>query len=276
MKEKTIGFIGLGNMAGAIIKGLRQSRDFREQKIIGFDLDEDKRGMMARDYNVVITENTLAVAKKSDVLVLAVKPQSFDELLPLLVPVLKVKQLVISIAAGKPLSYLNGHLGEEQPILRVAPNINAKAGASMTAICRNESVSTEQLDEGIAIFDAVGSVIVLEENELPAFSAIAGAGPAFAFTFIDALSTAGIRAGLPRAVAQKTASAMLFGSAKLVAESGEHPRALVDQVTSPGGTTIEGTHALSRLGFEHAVQEAVKAVIDKEKMLMDKAKSEKQ
>ncbi|MDI9519729.1 MAG: pyrroline-5-carboxylate reductase [Bacillota bacterium] len=276
MKEKTIGFIGLGNMASAIIKGLRQSRDFRNLKIIGFDLDEDKRDLMSRDYDVAITENTLAVAKDSDILILAVKPQSFDELLPLLVPVLKEKQLVISIAAGKPLAYLCGYLGKDQPILRVTPNINAKAGASMTAICQNEAVSPEQLEAGSAIFDAIGSVIVLEESKMPAFSAIASAGPAFAFTFIDALSTAGIRAGLPRAVAQQAASAMLFGSAKLVAESGEHPRALVDQVTSPGGTTIEGTHTLSRLGFEHAVQEAVKAVIDKEKTLMGKAKDDKQ
>lgn len=274
MKEKTIGFIGLGNMAGAIIRGLRNSRAFSERKILGFDLDESKREMMAREMNVSITENTLAVAKSSDILVLAIKPQGFDELLPLIKPVLKAKQLIISIAAGKTLNYLERMLGEEHAILRVTPNINAKAGASMTAICKNEAVSEAQLEEGSAIFDAIGSVVVLKEDKMPAFSAIAGAGPAFAFTFIDALVTAGVRAGLPRDLAQQAAGAMLFGSAKLVAESGEHPRALVDQVTSPGGTTIEGTHALSRLGFEHAVQEAVKAVIEKETLLMRKSEEE--
>lgn len=274
MKEKTIGFIGLGNMASAIIKGLRQSRAFAERKIVGFDLDGQKREQAARDFNVTLAESVLSTVKACEILVLAIKPQGFDELLPAIAPALKEKQLVISIAAGKTLAYLNDKLGSKQPILRVTPNINAKAGASMTAVCGNASVSAAQLEEGSAIFDAVGSVVVLEEGKMPAFSAIAGAGPAFAFTFIDALATAGVRAGLPREPAQQAASGMLFGSAKLVAEAGEHPRALVDQVTSPGGTTIEGTHALSRLGFEHAVQEAVKAVIDKEMLLTRKSAEE--
>lgn len=271
MKEKSIGFIGLGNMASAIIKGLRQSRAFKERTILGFDLDQSKGEQAQKEYGLEVLESVLAVAKKSAVLILAIKPQGFADLLPVIKPVLKGSQLVISIAAGISLATLNQALGLEQPILRVVPNINARAGASMTALCPNERVSAEQLEEGSAIFDAIGSVLVLEESKMPAFSAIAGAGPAFAFTFIDALATAGVRAGLPRELAQQAASAMLFGSAKLVAESGVHPRALVDQVTSPGGTTIEGTHALSRLGFEHAVQEAVKAVIDKETLLLKKS-----
>ncbi len=271
MKEKSIGFIGLGNMASAIIKGLRQSRAFKERTILGFDLDQSKGEQAQKEYGLEVLESVLAVAKKSAVLILAIKPQGFADLLPVIKPVLKGSQLVISIAAGISLATLNQALGLEQPILRVVPNINARAGASMTALCPNERVSAEQLEEGSAIFDAIGSVLVLEESKMPAFTAIAGAGPAFAFTFIDALATAGVRAGLPRELAQQAASAMLFGSAKLVAESGVHPRALVDQVTSPGGTTIEGTHALSRLGFEHAVQEAVKAVIDKETLLLKKS-----
>ena len=124
-----------------------------------------------------------------------------------------------------------------------------------------------KLQTAAAIFDAVGSVSVLPESRLSAFSAIAGAGPAFAYAFIDALATAGIQAGLPRPLAQQAACAMLLGSAKLVMESGEHPRALIDQVTSPGGTTIEGMHKLAELGFEHAVHEAVRAVMEKEERM---------
>ena len=150
------------------------------------------------------------------------------------------------------------------PLIRAMPNINARAGASVTALCPNPWVTEGMLETARALFATVGSVTLLEEDKLAAFSAIAGAGPAFAYLFVDALASAGIQAGLPRALAQETACLMLEGSARLVLHSGEHPRALVDQVTSPGGTTIEGTQQLARLGFEHAVQAAVRAVIEKD------------
>ena len=263
----TIGFIGLGNMAGAIIKGLRNSSQFGKTGIIGFDLDVHKRESFFRDYQVQTAKDACEAASSSSPLILAIKPQGMDDLLSQIKPCLKPGQLILSIATGKTTEYFASRLEEKTALVRVMPNINAKAGASMTALCPNGQVSDEQLQTAAAIFDAVGSVSVLPESRLSAFSAIAGAGPAFAYAFIDALATAGIQAGLPRPLAQQAACAMLFGSAKLVMESGEHPRALIDQVTSPGGTTIEGMHKLAELGFEHAVHEAVRAVMEKEERM---------
>ena len=267
MKDIKIGFIGLGNMAGAIIKGLRNSRQFAITDIIGYDRNPHKQEAYLKDYEVQIAQDACNVAASCSVLILAIKPQGMDELMSLIKPCLKTDQLVISLAAGKTLDYFSTSLGNKVPLVRAMPNINARVGASMTALCHNVLASEKQLEAATAIFDAIGSVIDLPESKLPAFSAIAGAGPAFAYAFIDALATAGIRAGLPRNLAQQAACAMLFGSAKLVTESGEHPRALIDQVTSPGGTTIEGMHKLAELGFEHAVHAAVNAVIDKEQKM---------
>lgn len=264
MKDISIGFIGLGNMAGAIIKGLRNSRQFAITDIIGYDRNLHKQEAYFKDFEVQIAQDACAAAASCSLLVLAIKPQGMDELLNLVKPCLKADQLVISLAAGKTLGSFSATLGSNVALVRAMPNINARVGASMTALCHNDLVSAEQLESATAVFDAIGSVLVLPESKLPAFSAIAGAGPAFAYAFIDALATAGIRAGLPRPLAQQAACAMLFGSAKLVTESGEHPRALIDQVTSPGGTTIEGMHKLAELGFEHAVQAAINAVIEKE------------
>ncbi len=260
----TIGFIGLGNMAGAIIKGLRNSPQFGMAGIIGYDRNPHKQESFLKDFEVQTAQDACEVASTSSLLILAIKPQGMDELLDQIKPCLKTGQLIVSLAAGKTTEYFSNQLGRKVALVRAMPNVNAKAGASMTALCKNSQVSDGQLEAAISVFDAIGSVSVLPESKLSAFSAIAGAGPAFAFAFIDSLATAGIKAGLPRPLAQQAACAMLFGSAKLVMESGEHPRALIDQVTSPGGTTIEGMHKLAELGFEHAVHEAVKAVIDKE------------
>jgi len=267
MSGQTIGFIGLGNMAGALIGGLRASKEYAATPILGFDRNAHKREAFQEALQVRQAPDAAAVAAASEVLVLAIKPQGLEALLREIRASLRPGALVISLAAGWSLTNLENLLGPDRPVARAMPNINARVGASMTGICHNQQVSEAQLARAVSLFDAMGAVNVMTEDKLGAFSAIAGAGPAFDFAFLDALSTAGVRAGLPRPTAQQAACAMLLGSAKLVAESGEHPRALIDQVTSPGGTTIEGMHALARLGFEHAVQEAVAAVIDKEKRM---------
>lgn len=267
MGKGVIGFIGLGNMTQAILAGMRASAVFADAPILGFDRNLDKREAMRERFHIAIAADALEVARSSETLVLAIKPQGMDSLMAELSPVLNKKQLVISLAAGKRLPRLEDLVGKDLALARAIPNINAKAGASMTAVCHNERLSGKQVETLLQIFDAIGSVRELPEDMVPAFSAIAGAGPAFAYAFIDALATAGVRAGLPRAMAQQAACGMLFGSAKLAAESSEHPRALMDQVTSPGGTTIEGVHKLSELGFEYAVREAVAAVIAKDQSL---------
>lgn len=267
MSTPSIGFIGLGNMAGAIIRGLRASNSFFETTLYGCDRNQDKRDVFSTKWGVHVLADDLAVAQKSDVLVLAVKPKDLEALLKRLASVLSGERLIISLAAGKSLTAITEALGKNVPLVRALPNINARVQASHTALCANDAVTDAQKALTSALFEAVGSVQWLDEGQLSAYSAISGAGPAFAYLFIDALATAGIQAGLPRPLAQQAACRMLAGSARLVDTAGEHPRALIDQVTSPGGTTIEGMQALTRLGFEHAVQAAIRAVIDKDKQV---------
>lgn len=266
MTGERIAFIGLGNMAGAIIRGLRNSQAYAEAQLVGYDRNADKRDRFARELGVQIARNACDAARQCRVVVLAVKPHQMADLLTEMKPCLQ-QQVIISLAAGKPLSFYEDILGGGHALLRAMPNINARVSASMTGLCRNQEVSDSQLGIASDLFDALGSVAVLPESQLAAFSAIAGAGPAFAYAFIDALASAGVQAGLTRELAQRAACGMLFGSAKLVAETGEHPRALVDQVTSPGGTTIEGVHQLAAHGFEYAVHAAVKAVIEKNEQM---------
>ncbi|HSK68293.1 MAG TPA: pyrroline-5-carboxylate reductase dimerization domain-containing protein, partial [Candidatus Limnocylindria bacterium] len=200
----------------------------------------------------------------------AVKPQQMEELLRDIKPEMRDGLLVISLTPGKKHDYYADHLGGNIPVILSMPNINAKIGASVTALCPNGRVTPEMLEDAKAVFTAVGSVTVIAADKMTIFSALGGAAPAFVYMFIDALATAGVKYGMPRGMAQQVACDMLEGSAQAVRQSGEHPRAMMDQVTSPGGTTIEGVHRLAALGFEHAVHEAVRAVIEKTEKLEGK------
>ena len=174
---------------------------------------------------------------------------------------------VVSIAAGKPTAYYEAALSGGVPVVRVMPNIAARVGASASAVCGGKNAQEAHLELVRAMFRTVGAVYDLPEKHFPAFGALGGASGAFVFLYIDALASAGVKAGLPRALAQQIAEQTVLGSAQLSQQSAEHPIALMDQVCSPGGTTIEGVHTLKRLGFETAVQQAIDAIIEKDKRL---------
>jgi len=254
-----IGFIGLGNMATAILRGLRGSAAHAGAEICGYDAAPAALAQAETAYAVQPAPSAADVAVFSDVVVLAVKPQVLPEVLTELAGMLAGK-LVITIAAGKDLAFYRDKLGKTA-IVRVMPNINAKVGAACSALCATPEVTPQQMELARSVFATVGDVLEIPETQFPAFSALSGAGVAFVYLFIDALARAGVRAGFSKAAATEIAASTVLGSAKLVQESGEHPMALVDQVCSPAGTTIEGIQALQRLGFEAAVHEAVAAVI---------------
>lgn len=263
----TYAFIGLGNMAAAIIRGMRAAEAFEGLPLLGFDVDEEKARALAARTGLSLAPSAAEAIGQADLVVLAVKPQTLEGLLRENRGSFRPDQLVVSIAAGKPLDFYAGLLGGGQPVVRVMPSLLARVGRASSAICASPSVTAAQLDIARGIFAAVGSVHELPEALFPAFSAISGAAPAFTFQYIDALASAGVRAGLSRALAQQVAAEMVLGSAQMVREGALHPRALMDQVCSPGGTTIEGVHALDRQGFDHAVHQAVDAVIRKDRAL---------
>lgn len=262
----TYAFIGLGNMAGAILRGMKLSGGFQADALVGYDADPRQMDKLNKATGIAPTGSVREAVKQADVVVLAVKPQIMPAVLQEMAGSLS-GQLVITIAAGLPLTYYEDMLGSDTPLVRVMPSLNARALAACSAVCANAQATATQLDTAKKLFAAVGTVHEVPEKLFPAFSALAGAAPAFAFEMVDALASAGVKAGLARPLAQQVAAEMLLGSGKLLVESGEHPRQLMDQVCSPGGTTIEGVHALSRWQFDHALHEAVNAVIEKDAKL---------
>ena len=261
------GFIGLGNMAGAIIRGMYRSRNFTEDLILGFNRSSEKTEKLAKETGLAPCRDMLEIVDRADVVILAVKPQGLPDILPEIAGRLKDTQLLISIAAGKGLSYYEESLSSEVPVIRVMPNINAKAGQSVTALCGGTYCKEKHMKIAKKIFSSVGTVYELEEDQIPAFSAIAGASGAFIHLYIDALASAGVKAGFSRDFSEHIACETVKGSAELTLKSNEHPIALMDQVCSPGGTTIEGVHVLKKLGFETAVQQAIEAIIKKDREL---------
>ena len=264
----TYGFIGLGNMASAIIGGMAASGRFPKGSIIGFNRSAGKTEALAASVGLVPMDSAAAVAAAADVIVLAVKPQMMGDVLPLIAPVVNGDKLVVSIAAGKPTSYYEAALGDV-PVVRVMPNINARVLAAVSGMCGGKHATAHHLATVRAMFETVGTVVEVPEHLFGAFSALGGASGAFIHLYIDALASAGVKNGLPRPLAQEVACQAVLGAAKLTMESDLHPIALVDSVCSPGGTTIEGIHTLKRLGFESAVQQAVDAIVDKDRRLAE-------
>ena len=252
-------------MASAIIKGMVK-HGFTAANIYGANRSQTKLELLQKELGMTPSTSIEQLMAEVDVVVLSVKPQMFEEVLPTLKQHLKEGQIVISIAAGKSLDYLHDALGNETAIFRVMPNINATIGASTS--CYSTRVGTYEMKQIVeTMFKTVGSIVELPEQYYSIFTAVACSSPAFTYMYVDALARAAVQAGMPKQLALEIAASSVMGSAQMVGESGTHPWTLVDQVCSPGGTTIEGVTSLQALGFEHAVHAAVKAVIDKDQRL---------
>ena len=262
-----IGFIGAGNMAGAIIRGM-VSGGFHGSDILAYDTDNAKLVQLFEDCGIRIASSGKEVAEQADALVFAVKPQMFPAVLPPLAPALhNGNTLVISIAAGKSIESIEELLGAGLPVIRVMPNIAAKVGESMAAFCANPFVDESQKGIARMIFESVGEVIELEERLFSIYASLASCSPAYTLLYIDALAEAGVRYGIPKATALKIVAQSVLGTTRMLQETGEHPRVLIDQVCSPAGTTIEGLCALQDNGFETAVLEAIRMSYEKDKRI---------
>lgn len=258
------GFIGLGNMASAIIAGMAASGKFKNDNIYGYNRSEGKTNALSDRHGLIPCKTAVEAAEKSEVIVLAVKPQVMPKLLEEIGGAISKDKLVITIAAGKSCDWYASRLAKGVPLVRVMPNINAKVKASVTAICGGKNAKDEHIKIADGIFSTVGKVYHIEEGQFAAFSALGGASGAFVLLYIDALAEAGVRAGFSRPLAEEIATATAVGSGLLCMDSDEHPIALMNKVCSPGGTTIEGVCKLKELGFETAVQQGLQAIIDRD------------
>ncbi|HEX8704532.1 MAG TPA: pyrroline-5-carboxylate reductase [Myxococcaceae bacterium] len=267
MLDRTIAFLGAGNMAEAIIKGLLRAGIARPESIIATGRRSERTEDLKRAYGIRTTTDNLAAAREADIVVLSVKPQAMDKLVVQVAPALDQRKLIISVAAGVPIAALERRLGAGARIIRTMPNTPSLVGAGACALSPGEHASEEDLAVASRIFQAVGITTVVEENLLDAVTGLSGSGPAYIFLVIEALSDAGVKVGLPRYTALKLAAQTVLGSAQLLIETNAHPGHLKDQVTSPGGTAIAGLHTLEAGGLRTTLINAVEAATRRAKEL---------
>mgnify|MGYP003303282675 CR=1 FL=1 len=266
-----LGFIGTGNLASAILKGVVAAGVIKPCDIMIYDINAEKLELLKAELAVNVAESAKQVAAECDNTVIAVKPKDFAALAgSISAEVEKRKSLVISTAAGKEVSKIEDYFGFNVKLARIMPNINAAAGQSMTAVCFSDSVNADEKAFATEFCSYFGKCVELEEKYFSAFTAIAGSAPAFAFMFADALASAGVKYGLPAKTAQDIAAQMLFGSAKLMLESPLAVSELIRNVCSPGGTTIEGVCSLKETGFENSVIRAVDKTVEKDRKMSGK------
>ncbi len=267
LRKKKIAILGSGNMGEALVKGLIASGKTSADALVCSDPRAERREELQKKYGVQVTANNRAAAAQADLVVIAVKPQNIDDLLEEIAPAVDAKKLVISIAAGVPIEAIARKLGAGVRIVRTMPNTPALVGAGATALARGAHATEADLEQALALFEAVGVAVVVEEHHLDAVTGLSGSGPAFVFVAIEALADGGVKVGLARPIALALAAQAVMGSAKLVLETGEHPGRLKDQVTSPGGTSIAGIHALESGGFRAALMAAVEAATKRSREL---------
>jgi pyrroline-5-carboxylate reductase len=254
-----IAFLGAGKMATALARGWLAAGLTRADRMLAADPLPQARCEFTETTGSRTSADNREVASQSELLVIAVKPQSMKALLAELRPAVKETHLIVSIAAGITLRQLHDGLGASRRIVRVMPNTPCLVGASASAYAAGEHATAEDVALVQRLLDAVGKAFALPEHLLDAVTGLSGSGPAFVYMVIEALSDGGVRAGLPREVATTLAAQTVLGSARMVLETGTHPAVLKDAVTSPGGTTIAGMQVLERAAVRAAFIDAVEA-----------------
>jgi pyrroline-5-carboxylate reductase len=266
---KRIAFLGGGNMAEAIIKGLQ--REDSGASLMVAEISVERRTYLAKTYpGIRVVEHGDQAAAWGDVVILAIKPQHAASVLASIQQSVGPDKLVVSIMAGVRTATIEDALQSGTRVVRVMPNTPALVGSGATAICAGRNAGLADLDCVDGIFARTGLVVRVDEKQMDAVTGLSGSGPAYVFTFIEALSDAGVKNGLARDVSTKLAMQTVLGAARMLAETGEHPAKLREQVTSPGGTTIAGLHALEKGCFRGTVMEAVDAATSRSKELAGK------
>jgi pyrroline-5-carboxylate reductase len=268
---KKIALLGTGNMAEALVKGLLRAGTAKADEILCTEPRAERREEIAARYGVTVLAGNMEATEQADVVILSVKPQTMEHLLDEIAPAVDHRKLVISIAAGVSIAAIARKLGAGVRIVRTMPNTPALVGAGATALARGAHATDADLEQARALFQAVGTTVIVEEQHLDAVTGLSGSGPAFLFLAIEALADGGVKVGLARPVAMALAAQTVLGAAKLVIETGEHPGRLKDQVTSPGGTAIAGVHALELGGLRAALMGAVEAATKRSRELGERA-----
>jgi pyrroline-5-carboxylate reductase len=266
--DNRIGFIGGGQMAEALIRGIIEAGLYKADGVFVTEPNQERREYITETYGVQGFADSEPLWKSCKTVFLAVKPQVMEIVLAASKKFISTEHLIITIAAGLPISfYEKGIARNDCKIIRVMPNTPALVLEGASGMSGNKNVSNDELFRCKEILDKIGQAVILDESALDAVTGLSGSGPAYVFTFADAMIDAGIKAGLPRPTAETLAIQTILGSAKLLIESKKHPAELRAMVTSPGGTTIAAQHVLEREGFKGILMDAIEAAVNRSKEL---------
>ena len=267
IKGRTVGFLGAGNMGEALIKGLLAAKLVPADAIFATDVRPERLKELDRQYGIQVSSDNAELVRRADIVILAVKPQIMDAVAAEIAPGVTRRKLLISIAAGVSTDKIRARLHKDSRLIRVMPNTPALVLEGVTAIAKADGLEPGDLDIAREIFGAVGRVVVLGEELLDAVTGLSGSGPAYVAVVIESLADGGVRMGLDRATAMTLATQTVLGAAKLLLETGLHPGALKDMVSSPGGTTIAGIAALEEGGLRTTFIKAVERATQRSREL---------
>lgn len=262
-----IGFIGCGNMATAMIRGILDSKKVAAEDVIASAKTEKTRNKIHKELGIQAAEKNVDVVKYANLIFLAVKPIFYEEVIKEIRQEVRADQIIVTIAPGKTLAWLEEMFDKKVKLIRTMPNTPAMVKEGMLGLCKNEQVTDEQMQMVMELCESFGKAEEVPERLMDTVVGVSGSSPAYVFMFIEALADAAVADGMPRAQAYKFAAQSVLGSAKMVLETGMHPAELKDMVCSPGGTTIEAVRVLEEKGMRSAVFEASKACVKKAKKM---------
>ncbi|MCM1990940.1 pyrroline-5-carboxylate reductase [Oceanirhabdus seepicola] len=264
---KKIGFIGCGNMGSAMVGGMIKSGNIDKNNVIIFDRSTEKTSSLKERYGINVGKSSVDIASASDIIILSVKPNIYKDVIEEIKGIIDENKIIVTIAAGQKITDVEKMFKKPVKIIRTMPNTPALVGEGMSALCKNQLATEQDLEEIKEIFECFGEAEVIKEDLIDAFIAVSGSSPAYVFMFIEALADGAVLEGMPRDKAYKMACQAVLGSAKMVMESNEHPAKLRDNVCSPGGTTIEAVAELESKGFKSAVISAMRKCAHKSRYM---------
>ncbi len=265
MLNQTIGFIGGGNMASAMISGIISSGLATPANIIASDKMEASTTHLKNTYGIETTLSNLDVVQKADIIILSVKPFLYETVIREIRDDVTEEKIIVAIAAGQTIERIESAFGKNIKLVRTMPNTPAMVLEAMSALVPNENVTEDDLAAVLRIFESFGKAEVVSESLMDAVTGVSGSSPAYVFLFIEAMADAAVNDGMPRAQAYKFAAQSVLGAAKMVLETGKHPGELKDAVCSPGGTTIAAVAKLEEGGLRNTVIAAQNACTAKSK-----------
>lgn len=263
----SLGIIGAGNMATAIIKGILSEGLIPPKNIWVYDIDQSKLDAIVENTYIQGANSNNKLVEKSNIIILAVKPNIYPSILEEITPYLTSNNILISIAAGISTKFINDKIKKRCKVVRIMPNTPALVSSGVIALCKNHELDEKELEYVISIFKCLGKVEEVDETLMNAVTGVSGSGPAYVYMFIEALADGGVMMGLPRDQAYRMAAQTVLGATKMVLNTKEHPGVLKDAVCSPGGTTMEAVYTLEQSGFRGIVMDAVKKCTEKGELL---------